>query len=405
MRILHVVPAYDPAWELGGVVRSVSCLCRGLARLGFNVTVFTTDSARNRRLSIPINCLVEVDGVRVFYFKTDLSLKFAYSRSLREACRQYINDFDIIHLTSFWCYPEIPATAAAIEYKVPYLISVRGTLRKSALQQKALKKWCYFNIVEKGIIKKAAALHYTSQLERELDSIHKFVIPSFLVPNGFERGEFNILENKREARKYWNIVETSKVITFLGRLHPVKRLDLLIKAMVIQGLNKKDVVLLIAGPDDGIEKSLRHLVNSLGLEERVRFLGLVAPQDRNRLLVASDIVALISADENFGNAAVEAMFAGVPVLLTEHVGICREVMADGGGKVVPLQMEAIAHTLEEMLSDLTRLRAMGRVAAVTSRKRYDIDLVARQMAMAYEDILTGQRSPELSWSDGQKNSH
>ena len=74
---------------------------------------------------------------------------------------------------------------------------------------------------------------------------------------------------------------------------------------------------------------------------------------------------------------------------------------DGAGLVVPLKVEAIAQGLTQMLSDPDRLKAMGQAAAASARRRYDIDTVARQMATAYEDILTGRRSPELYWSDMQ----
>ena len=100
MKILNVIPHYEPAWELGGVVRAVSELCRGLAHLGHDVTVFTTDSGRYRRLPMPVNQMVELGGVKVWYFKTDYGLKFAYSRSLKLALKRSIKEFDIININS-----------------------------------------------------------------------------------------------------------------------------------------------------------------------------------------------------------------------------------------------------------------------------------------------------------------
>jgi glycogen synthase len=82
MKILHITPNYAPAWHLGGVVRLVSGLCRELVRLGHDVTVFTTDSGKDRRMAVPLDQALEIDGVKVFYFKTDFFLKFAFSRSL-----------------------------------------------------------------------------------------------------------------------------------------------------------------------------------------------------------------------------------------------------------------------------------------------------------------------------------
>jgi glycosyltransferase involved in cell wall biosynthesis len=397
MRILHVTPSYEPAWHLGGVMRSVSMLCRGLADMGHEVTVATTDSGRDRKMPVPTNRMMELGGVQVYYFKTDISLKFAYSRALRDYCRRNIKNFDIVHLTSFWCYPAIPAAAAARLQGVPYLLSVRGTLRKDAMHRKAIKKWLYFQAIEKRIITRAAAIHYTTQMEREWDAHHHFQTPSFIVPNGFEIKEKAQGQEKSEAKAILGLNPQVPVVTFIGRLHPQKSVDVLVKAISQQSMRDKEICLILVGPDDGAERSLRALTSQLALDEKVRFWGLVDPDNRDKVLAASDILALVSTSESFGNVAVEAMLAGVPVLLTDNVGIYREVVADHAGVVVPLEVEAIACALEKMLADPGYLEAMGQTAANTARRRYDIKTVTQQMSTAYEDILAIRHSPGLAW--------
>jgi glycosyltransferase involved in cell wall biosynthesis len=401
LKILHVTPSYEPAWNLGGVLYSISRLCRGLVRLGHEVTVFTTDSAKSHRLEVPTNQRVEVGGVNVYYFSTRYNLKYAYSRELRQACSLWIKDFDIINLTSFWCYPAIPAVKAALHCQVPYMVSVRGTLRQSSLHHKFLKKWLYFTTIEKRHINRAAAIHFTAALERELAASYGFANPSFIVPNGFDPAEFPQRKGSPEGKAKFGISPVNPVVSFLGRLHRIKGVDLLIQAISQVSLADREVHLLVAGPDSGEEETLRKLSRHLGLEHRVHFLGRVAPAERNALFAASDILALVSRDENFGNAAVEAMLMGVPVMVSDRVGICREVLADGAGAVVPLEVQAMARTLAELLADGENLKTMGQRAAASARWRYAADVVAQHMARAYEDILTGRRSPELFWSDGQ----
>ncbi len=399
MKILHVTPSYEPAWHLGGVVRAISQLCRGLAGLGLEVTGFTTDSGQDRRLPVPVNFPVEVGGVKVYYFKTDFSLKYAYSHSLYKACRGGIKDFDIVHATSFWCYPGVAAVNGALFHRVPYLLSVHGTLRQAALQRKFLKKWLYFNLIEKRHMRKAAALHYTTSMERDLDAFHHFTSPSFIVPNGVDLTEIQESIPRQTARKHWGLNFDGPVITFLGRLAPEKALDLLIKAISALSRQVLDLRVLLAGPDAGAAVSLKKLVKELGLEGRVHFLGEIVPQERAILFAASDLLTLVSTHENFGYAAVEAMLAGLPVLVSENVGISREVSADGAGLVVPLEVEAIAQALRRLLTDQDSLKIMGSIAAVAARRRYDARNVAQKMALAYEDILTGRRSPGLFWSE------
>jgi glycosyltransferase involved in cell wall biosynthesis len=400
MKILHVTPSYEPAWHLGGVVRSVSQLCGGLAALGHEVTVFTTDSGGDQRMEVPVNRPVEVGGVEVWYFRTEISLRYYYSPDLRKACLQRIKDFDLLHLTSFWGYPEIPAVSEAGRRRVPYVVSTRGTFLKYSMSQKAWKKWPYYCLVEKGILQRAQAIHYTAALEREGMAYLGLRPPSFVIPNGLNLAEFSTLPDAASARKALGLSPDAAVVLFLGRLHARKGLDLLIQAYARVVPDFPMMILILAGPDGGREGKLKKSAEHLGVANRVLFPGYVPPEKRNLYLRAADLSVLAThPGENFGNAAVEAMLAGVPVLVSEHVGICREVAADGAGVVVPLKVEAIAEALKRMLSDPEGLREMGRRAAESARRRYDIRVVAQMMATAYEDILTGRRSPGLGWSD------
>jgi len=383
---------------LGGVVSAVTRLCSGLAQAGVEVTVFTTDSGQDRRMPVPLNQAIDLNGVQVYYFKTDLSLRYYYSWALKTACRQYVKDFDLVHITSFWCYPAIPAISTARRHQIPYLISVHGTLRNMALKLHDLKRFLYFYTIEKRHINCSAALHYTTEMERQLDASYRFNVPSFIVPNGIGAQEFRGDIDAEQARQSYGLAPGLQIITFLGRLAPVKALDLLIRAVAVSALRNHHLQLLIAGPDGGAQRSLEHLVKELRIEAKVRFLGAIDPQERGRLFAASNILALVSENENFGYTAVEAMLAGIPVLLSEHVGICQEVLADGAGMVVPLQVEAIAGALSEMLGDPARLKVMGQAAAQAAPRRYDLPIVANKMLQAYQDILAGTRSPELAWS-------
>jgi len=400
MRILHITPAYPPAWHLGGVVRSVSQLCRGLAQLGHEVTVFTTDSGGDRRMAVPTDQPIDLEGVRVNYFKTNFFLKFCYSRALGDACRRYLKEFDLVHMTSFWSYPGVSGTRKARRWKVPYVVSTRGTLVPYSMGQKAWKKRLYFKWVEQRNLQSAAAIHYTAELEREEMSSLGLTRPSFIVPNGLGLGEFSQLPDKLSARKQLKLPRDAPVVLFLGRLHARKGLAFLLEGFSRLAVSQPQALLLLAGPDAGEESKLKEMARLMGVSSQVSFPGYIPPEKRNLYLKAADMLALTThSGENFGNVAVEAMLAGVPVLVSEHVGICREVQADGAGMVVPLESRAIAGAIEQMLADKEGLRAMGEKAAASARRRYDIDLVARRMATAYEDILTGRRSPALSWSD------
>jgi glycosyltransferase involved in cell wall biosynthesis len=399
VKILHVIPVYEPAWGAGGVVRVVSQLCRGLAQLGLDVTVYATDFGDGRKLPVPVDREVEVGGVKVWYFKTDLFHKFAYSRSLREALRRHTREFDLIAFSTFWCYPGIPAGMEARRRGVPYIMFPGGSLSDYALARKRLKKKLFFHLVEKSNLRRASALRYEVEMEREGAVPRRLTAPSFVVPNGLMAEEFQNLPARAKAREIWGLDRDERMVLYLGRLVYGKGLELLLRAFAAATVRGPRSVLILAGPDNGMAYKLREQAQRLGIASRVWFPGYVPPEKRNLLLKAADLLALVSQGESFGAVAVEAMWAGVPVLLSDRAGVCREVAADGAGVVVPLEHSAVVQALEQLLNDQEKLTYLGQRAAAAARERYDNDKVSRLMATAYEDVLTGRRSPGLSWSD------
>ncbi len=398
MKILHITPSYEPAWHLGGVVRSLSQLCQGLVKLGLDVTVFTTDSGKDRRLNVPLNQPVNLGGVTVVYFKTDLSLKFADSLALANACRKWSGNFDLIHLTAFWNFPGIVGGHYARRGKVPYVVSTAGTVRPTAMSRKSWKKWLYMYAVELRNLRGAAAIRCVTAMEQNQNGYLPVSTPSFVVPNGIDLQEMTTFPERAEARQHLDLDQQACVALFVGRLDIVKRVDLVIDAINVLKNQGIDLTLLIAGPDWGELAKLQSLVNEYGLQNRVKFLGAVSPETRNVLLAASDFLTLTSEEESFGYAAVEALFAGRPVVLSEGVGISPVVAAEQAGFVVPQQAEAIARALARLAQERDLLRQLGQNAQQCARQHFEIMAVARKMTLAYEDILVHRRSPELSWS-------
>ena len=399
MKILHITPSYEPAWHLGGVVRSLGQLCRGLVRLGVEVTVYTTDSGRDRRLKVPVNQAVEVDGVTVHYFKTDISLRFAYSRALHRACRDMAGKFDLIHLTAFWCYPGIVGGHFARRWSIPYVISTAGTVRPSAMRHKSWKKWLYMASFEMRNMRGAAAIRCVTPMEQQQNVYLPISTPSFVVPNGINYLESPAIPRRAEARRQLGIAADEFVGLFVGRLALVKRIDLMIKALS-QAKNRGILAtLLIAGPDWGELAKLKSLVQKLGLDDQVRFLGPVPPETRDLLLAATDFLALTSEEESFGYAAVEALFARRPVIVSEGVGIAPIVAAEKAGLVIPLDEAAMSQAMETMARNQELMAQMGDNAFHCAGEHFDITAVSQKMARAYNDILTGKRSVGLSWSD------
>lgn len=159
-------------------------------------------------------------------------------------------------------------------------------------------------------------------LSRKLKNVRNFGIkaPSFIIPLGVER-LINLPDAKLRICKTYGIAHTTPIILFLSRLHPKKRLELLLEALA--NLNKQyDFHLIIAG--SGTEDYVQYISNlcsHLKLNFCTTFANFVEGQHKILLLQGSDIFALPSYGENFGIAVAEAMAYGLPVIVTPEVQI------------------------------------------------------------------------------------
>jgi teichuronic acid biosynthesis glycosyltransferase TuaC len=101
------------------------------------------------------------------------------------------------------------------------------------------------------------------------------------------------------------------------------------------------------GPD---EASLRALVASLGLKDRVHFLGQVSHDALPVLLNAAAALVLPSASEGLANAWVEALACGAPLVIPDIDGAREIVSSPAAGRLTPRDPQAIAQSLQALLA-------------------------------------------------------
>ena len=121
MKILHVIPSYEPAWAFGGTVTATSELCRMLVRKGVDVTVYTTDAdGRGGRLDVPLNTPVYLAGVKVWYLRGDFGKKKVfYSKGISNKLKKTINDFDLVHVAAVWQHIHQPVYNVCKNENIP----------------------------------------------------------------------------------------------------------------------------------------------------------------------------------------------------------------------------------------------------------------------------------------------
>ena len=105
MRVLHIIPNFAPTWRYGGPVVAADGLTRTLAKLGHEVTVFTTNIDGDGILDVPTARPVNRDGVRVWYFPVQRPRWYFFSRQLAQAIRDGVGDFEIVHIHMLFLWP------------------------------------------------------------------------------------------------------------------------------------------------------------------------------------------------------------------------------------------------------------------------------------------------------------
>jgi glycosyltransferase involved in cell wall biosynthesis len=378
LRLLVVVVFYKPAYVYGGPVRSISALCEALSRLGCAVTVFTTNANGGSKLDVDTRTPCTVDGVRVFYHPLERGPFLFHSPALRQACVEQIRAFDLVYIVSCWGYPFIPAARAAAAALIPYVISPRTAFMRAAWQGKFLKKAIYHFLMERSAINRAAVIHYTSQIEADQSRWMRLKSRAVIVPNPVDLSEFAALPERGSFRERHGIAADEKVLLYLGRVEPRKGLDLAIRAFGRIASSGRRARFAMAGPEeDAHVRELQELAMSVGAGDRVMFTGMLAGAARLAAFRDADLFVLTSLAENFGMAVVEAMASGLPVVVTDTVGVAPEVAAHGAGLVVAREEHAVAAAMERMLSSEELRRMSGEAGKRLAQTAYAPDAVAR----------------------------
>ena len=118
--------------------------------------------------------------------------------------------------------------------------------------------------------------------------------------------------------------------------------------------------LVIAGPDDeGYGQHIKRLLHESDLTDRTTFTGMLDDGEMKELMAATDVWVLPSYDENFGIAVVEAMAAGLAIVISNNVHIWPEVVAADAGVVVTCHPKLLADAIVRLLSDPGRRRHLG----------------------------------------------
>jgi glycosyltransferase involved in cell wall biosynthesis len=188
------------------------------------------------------------------------------------------------------------------------------------------------------------------------------------------------------------------LLLILGRVHPVKGIEIAIQAMRMVLKSLPTAVLVIAGPGEArYDRGLVDLAAAVGVQDRVRRVPMIAGVDKYQLLRDADLVLLPSRQENFGNVAAEALSIGTPVIASQATP-WQSLEHTGCGRWVPLTAEAFAEAIVQLAGDRVRLDAARKEAPIEFRKYRAPDFLRKMMAL-YTAGASGAPIPSLLAGD------
>jgi len=385
LKILHYIPVYAPAWQFGGPVLSVSQLCEGLAALGHEVEVFTSNTGLNNQPELPFNEPVIRNGVKVTYFQQEPGIGI-HCPGMEQAVTARAREFDIIHITGVWQRTSGAACKAAKNQGIHYVVSPRGALGPYSWQQKTAKKILYYFWQERFNVTNANGIHYTSKQELQECRWLKLPGKSFIVPNGLNTEFWQpALEAAKAWRKSQNLSEDDFILLNVGRLHHKKGLDLLPQALApLRHLNWRMV--FVGGDDDGTKAKLQQQFQAANLSDRVIFLERCEPKKLPAIYSAANLFVLPSRHENFGNVVVESLACGCPVLISDKVGLHDEVVEGGVGWVRSRVASEWTEAIGELIQFPSKMQTLKFKPRVWIENLFSIEKTSLHTANYYIQI-------------------
>jgi glycosyltransferase involved in cell wall biosynthesis len=373
LRLLHVIHTLDSAG--GGAVSAARSMCAALAQRGHDVTLYATGPA----------AVEELGTYRTRVFPMEFP-PLAVSTGLFKALRD-MPAVDLVHIHMLYRFPQAAAGFFCRRKTVPYCVQPHGALEPVLYHKRERRtaKRLYESLVENRNLNRAAGLIYTAQGEKQAVDFLRLSAPAFIVPLGLDLSAFDRSAGGFRAR---HGLEGRELIVWMGRLVPVKALDVLIRAFAQLAHKRPKAVLALVGPDTGsLAPELRRLMVELDLDpQRVIFTGLLQGHDKMAVLREADIFVLPSHTENFALAAVEAMAMGRPVIVSEGVKIAPDIARAGAGLVVAPEAGALETAMAGLLQDEQKRQRMG-AAAFAFAQGYDWPMVVDRLEDSYRAMI------------------
>lgn len=358
---------------------SVSKLSEEMAKAGCTVEVFTTTANGPDEVSVTPNIPIDVDGVKVTYFKRITGDHTHFSPALLKKLWKEVRHFDVVHIHAWWNLVSVLSCGVALRRGVPVIVSPRGTLSAYSFTNKNdFSKKIIHSLLGKSLLKRSS-IHVTS--DREKGAMELLVKPQriFNIPN------FIALSGNISNAP--TVADGPLKLIFLSRIEEKKGLEILFDALTTVSIPYH---LTIAGDGDAVYiDGLKSLAEKNGISEWVSWIGFQT-ENKFSLLHQHDLMVLPSYDENFGNVVIESLSMGTAVLISNNVGLAAYVEQNNFGWVCDNDAASFAGIISQLNRGNDRLKSTREKAPAKIRTDFDEKkLVGQYMDMYNQTVSNG----------------
>jgi glycosyltransferase involved in cell wall biosynthesis len=387
VKVLHVIPSLSGSQ--GGPTMALALMERALTAQGVTVeTATTNDDGAGRRNGKSCGRPLPENGVVHWYFRKAADF-YKPSPQFARWIASKAADYDLIHIHALFSFTSAAAAWAAHRAGVPYVVRPLGALNAYGMQQRRpwLKRLS-MRLVEGRILKRAAAVHFTSDQESlEAAELGVAMTPA-VIPLGVEMHAG--LPTANPGRRLGAERDGEHCILFLSRLDAKKNLEGLLDAMAILQPEIPGLLLLVAGDGaPGYVTGLKARAERAGLAQCVVWAGHLEGSAKAAAFARAEVFVLPSFSENFGIAAAEALAQGLPCVLGHGVALAKDVAAAQAGVAVMTDPASIAQGLRLIIASKTNLALMSANAHQLALQRYSAQAMGANLKRLYTRILDG----------------
>jgi glycosyltransferase involved in cell wall biosynthesis len=360
--------------------------CSLLTR-GVEVDVATTDDdGPGRHLSGTLASQPDCrNGYRVFHFHKQTEF-YKASLPMAKWLLNHARLYDVAHVHALFSFSSLAAGMAARNAGLPYVMRPLGVLNQWGMKNR--RRWLKnlsFRCLERPMLQRAAAIHYTSEQEKNEASVLGLSAPQVVIPLGIDLAPFDQLPAAELFHQAFPMTRDQQVVLFLSRLDQKKGVELLLEAF--SRLRESRLKLVIAGGgEDTYVRKLHEKARDLSLQDRVVWTGPVSGNLKLAAFRAASLFVLPSSSENFGIALLEAMASGLPCISTKGVALAAESAGENAVRLSETNPEALERCMRDLLHDKQAAGLTGQIAAKLARQRYSLDAMGSALSALYDKI-------------------